>query len=502
MDNQYNVIIIGGGVAGLTAALHLAERGLKPLILEADERAGGRLAGKEDILINGYHFSNEHGVHGIWSSYLNLKSMLKRHEILPPLIPAREEQWIYRTGNTIRRAPIGSVIRDSKIPAPFHYIQLFLLPQFLFMLDLRDWASLFNVWSTLVMAMGVDPFVEDQPLEGLTFGKSLKRWGPAIRSLFFGLTRNGLSTDPEQVPLAGFLAFLRFYTLMRRDAWKFDYLPNGSGDVIEKLSAKIEDLGGAIRYKSCVKRIEKDGDWIAHVESDDVQESLKAPYVILASDSPGAEAIIRNSFQADNLFFPHGLAHAVIRLWFDAEPRKGPESGIFSGDFIMHNFFWLHKIYAPYRKWHAETGGACIEVHIYGPESVLAQTDAVLITNVLTDFYRAFPELKGHLIKPVIQRNAATHTLPALGARGTHLGIETPWENLFCAGDWVRHETPAFFLERACVTGIESANRVLSLSGRETFDLQSYPPPEPLAGWIESLIMKGRKKRRKNKTGA
>ncbi len=39
---NYDVIIIGGGIAGLTAALHLAERGLKPLILEADERVGGR----------------------------------------------------------------------------------------------------------------------------------------------------------------------------------------------------------------------------------------------------------------------------------------------------------------------------------------------------------------------------------------------------------------------------------------------------------------------------
>jgi carotenoid phi-ring synthase / carotenoid chi-ring synthase len=502
MDSHYNVIIIGGGIAGLTAALHLAERGLKPLILEADERVGGRLSGKEDIIINDWHFSNEHGVHGIWSSYLNLKSMLKRHAILPELIPAREEQWIYRTRNFVRRAPIGSVIRNSIIPAPLHYIQLFLHPQFLFMLDPRDWASLLNVWSTLVMAIGVDPFVEDQPLEGFTFGKSLKRWGPAMRSLFFGLTRNGLSTDPDQVPLAGFLAFLRFYTILRRDAWRFGYLPNGGGEVCEKLSERIMQLGGEIRYKSRVKRVQKEGAWIVHVNRDGFTESIKASFVILASDSPGAEAIIKNSFQADSLFFPHGLAHAVIRLWFEVEPRKHPEAGIFSGDFVMHNFFWLDKIYESYRKWHNETGGSCIEVHVYGPEDVLKQSDAVLLTNVLTDFYRAFPELKGHLIKPVIQRNAATHTLPALGARGTHLGIETPWENLFCAGDWVRHETPAFFLERACVTGIEAANRVLALCGKEVFDLQNYPPPEPLAAWIESLIMQGRKKRRKNKAGA
>jgi isorenieratene synthase len=501
---QYDAIIIGAGVAGMTAALHLAERGLKPLILEADERVGGRFSGKEDIIINEMHFPNEHGVHGIWSSYVNFKSMLRRHQILPTLIPAKEEQWIYRAGSFVGRAPIGSTIRNSLIPAPFHYLQLLLIPQFLWMLDIRDWASLLSIWSTLVMAIGVDPFVEDQPLQDLTFGKELKRWGPAMRALFFGLTRNGLSTDPDQVPLAGFLAFLRFYTLMRRDAWRFDYLPNGGGVVCEKLSEKINQLGGEIRLKSRVIRVEKGEDWIVHIQWDGLTESANAPFIILASDAPAAESIIKSSFPSEvggagtprPYFFPHGLAHAVIRFWFDKEPRKHPEAGIFSGDFIMHNFFWLDKIYESYREWHEKTGGSCIEVHVYGPAEILKRNDAILLTSVLTDFYRAFPELKGHLIKPHIQRNAATHTLPALGARGTHLGIETPWENLFCAGDWVRHETPAFFLERACVTGLEAANRVLARCGREMFEIQIYPPPEPLAAWIEALMMRGRKRRK------
>jgi isorenieratene synthase len=471
---------------------------------------GGRLSGKEDILLNDWCFPNEHGVHGIWSSYVNLKAMLRRHKIIDHLIPAREVQWIYRTGNFIGGAPIGSVIRNSLLPAPLHYLQLFLLPQFLWTLSIHDWASLFNVWSMLVMAIGIDPFIEDQPLEGLTFGEALKNWGPAIRSLFLGMTRNGLSTNPDQVSLAGFLAALRFYIVMRRDAWRFEYLPNGGGDACEKLSAKIRGLGGEISLKSRVKRVEKDGDWIVHYEQDGVPASLKAPFVILASDSPAAESIIRNSFPSDETraggpspyFFPHGLAHAVIRLWFDREPRKHPEAGIFSGDLIMHNFFWLDKIYESYQKWNAATGGSCIEVHVYGPDEVLRQKDAVLVTNVLTDFYRAFPELKGHLIKPHIQRNAATHTLPALGARGTHLGIETPWENFFCAGDWVWLQNPSFFLERACVTGIEAANQLLARRGREMFEIQNYPPPEPLAAWIEALMMRGRKSRRERRSAS
>jgi isorenieratene synthase len=100
------------------------------------------------------------------------------------------------------------------------------------------------------------------------------------------------------------------------------------------------------------------------------------------------------------------------------------------------------------------------------------------------------------LIGPLLQRNADTHTLPALGSRGTHLGIATPWENLFCAGDWVRHAVPAFFLERACVTGLEAANQILKLRDIEPWEVQPYPKPEPLAAWIERLMIRGRRNRR------
>jgi carotenoid phi-ring synthase / carotenoid chi-ring synthase len=335
--------------------------------------------------------------------------------------------------------------------------------------------------------------------KGTHFGGALKKWGPAFRSLFFGLTRNGLATDPDQVPLAGFLAFLRFYTAHapRRLVVRISSQRRRRG--LRKTISEDSKLGWEIQFKSRVKRVEKDEAWTVHWEQDGIPGVDTAPFIILASDSPGAESIIKSSFPADDLFFPHGLGHAVIRLWFSKSPRRGPEAGMFSGDFVMHNFFWLERIYDSYKTWHTETGGACIEAHVYGPPSVLAQPDASLLTNVIMDVQQAFPELKGHLLGQSLQRNADTHTLPSLGKRGTHLGIETPWENLFCAGDWVRHETPAFFLERACVTGLEAANCVLRVKGLDEFAVENYPPPEPLAAWIESLMMRGRKRRKENR---
>ena len=110
---EHEVPIIGGGIAGLTTALHLAERGLKPLILEADEKLGGRLAGGETVQVGDHTFRLEHGVHGIWSPYRNLHAMLARNNLRPVFVPAQEETWVYRHGKSLSITPVGSTIRGT-----------------------------------------------------------------------------------------------------------------------------------------------------------------------------------------------------------------------------------------------------------------------------------------------------------------------------------------------------------------------------------------------------
>lgn len=507
-----DVIVVGAGLAGLTAGLHLAERGLSVTVLEADPRfPGGRVSGKETAEIDGWRFPGEHGVHGIWAPYLNLQAMLSRHRIRPVFVPAQEEDWIYRRGNHIKKAAVGSAMRQSWIPAPFHYLNLFLRPSFLSMLDLFDYGSLLSVWYTLLFAVGIDPLMEGQPLGELKLSHMIRNWSPALRAFMIGLTRSGLSGQPEEIPLSGYIAFLRFYSILRRDAWVFSYLPKGGGlSLIDPLVGRLQALGGTLRLGCRVTTVEPtpEGWAVAWQSTENATETglLQAGEIILATDSPNTANILQTSPatapQAAGLQFPRGMETAVVRFWFDTIPLATSEAGIFSGDFILDNFFWLDRIMEPYIRWRKATGGSAIEAHIYGPPQLLAEPDVVLLARSLTGILAAFPELRGHKIHQVLQRNPASHTLFGVGPSERHLGVVTPWPGLFCCGDWVRHANPALFLERATVTGIAAANAVLSQHNLPEWPLLAHPRPEPFVGWIERLIRRGRLARKARRTKA
>lgn len=500
--NTHEVVIIGAGVAGLSAALHLAERGLKPLILEAEpDFVGGRVAGGEEVEVDGWRFRQEHGIHGIWSPYKNLQAMLARHGIRPRFVPAMEEEWIYRKHGRIKKAAVGTAIRYSPLAAPLHYLNLFVRPRFLRMLSLRDWLSLPLVWGGLMWGVGVDPLAENQPLGELRLSDLVKHWAPAVRAFFVGLARNGFSATPEDVPLSGFIGFLRFYTLMRRDSWAFSYMPmDGGTSLAEPLAEKAAQFGTAIKIGARVTRVAKTtrGWLIDYTQAGSETTSISTRQLIFATDSPNTKKIISNSPDlptSQDLFWPQGLETAVVRIWYDTIPKKLGEGGIFTGEFTIHNFFWLHIIQDQYRRWHRETGGSAIEVHIYGPPATLQEPDAVLISRATSDVQAAFPELRGHRIHQSIQRNPPTHTMFAVGSPEQHLGIETPWEGIFCCGDWVRDTSPAYFLERACITGIFAANQVLESRQIQTWPTLAYPAPERFVGWIEQRMIRGRRKR-------
>ena len=68
LETQYDVIIIGAGIGGLTAAALLSKTGLSVCVLEKEPHVGGYLAGfrrKDFIFDTAIHWLNQYGPEGM-----------------------------------------------------------------------------------------------------------------------------------------------------------------------------------------------------------------------------------------------------------------------------------------------------------------------------------------------------------------------------------------------------------------------------------------------------
>ena len=483
-EHPFPVIVIGAGLAGLVAAAHLASRGIQPLILEADSIwPGGRLSGGDpDTFTHNGHawsFNPDHGVHAVWGGYENLRATLERFT-QTQLIDSAGEEWINRWEREVRAVEAGSAVRGGVIPAPFHYLQLLFRPRFWTTITPLDFLSLPGYLFSTLWAVSFDPIREKKALDGLMMRDFFLGWTPNLRATFTGVGANMLAAPPEQTSLTAFIAALRFYTILRRDAWQMQYFPANSHDsLIQPLVDYIESCGGQFIHGATATQLHHTDDHWRVVFEDSGRAGLRSAHahdVILAINAPGAERLLKNSpstqERANQMTFPGAARNVVIRLWFDAQPRAGTDGGMFTGDFLPDNFFWLHRLYEEFAEWR-DVGSSAIELHFYGNDSLLDLPERNLIIQAVDEVQRAFPALRGHFVHAAVRRNSKVHTLFRVPTADS-LHVTTPWPNLHAAGDWVGYDTPSLWMERATTTGIAAANAAL-----EKHRIEPYPVLQP-----------------------
>jgi isorenieratene synthase len=496
--DTFPVVILGGGLAGLSAGVHLAARGIPPLVLDADRLwPGGRLAGGDPDVIQyqgqTFTFPTEHGMHALWGGYVNMRALLERFTTVQ-LRPSTGEEWINRWRREVRVVEAGRLVREGWIPAPFHYLSLLFRPRFWTTITPLDFLSLPGFLFSILWTLGLDPIREQVALDGLMMDDYFRGWTPNLRATFTGLGVNLLAAPKEDISLTGMIAAIRFYTMLRRDSWYMHYLPGNPHDcLIQPLIERIRAEGGQMLHGIEAQRLERDGaGWRIRAYGSTLQgaRTIYADQVIMALNAPGAQRLLMSSAstqaQATALRFPGVVRNASVRLWFSRLPREGATAGMFTGDFLPDNFFWLHRLYVDFQAWTEATGGSVIELHLYARDSILEQADEVLIIRCVDEVLRAFPELRGSFVQGTIRRNSRVHTAFRVPTQES-LQVQTPWEGVYAAGDWIGHDTSSLWMERAVTTGIAAANQILSAHGGEPYPILQPPAPEWGARAVEGL---------------
>jgi len=116
-----DVLIIGGGIAGLAAAIRLAEGGASVKILETRKKLGGRATSFTDARTGQVLDNCQHIVLGCCTNYLDLLARLNAAE---KIRWTREQYWVEEGGRV-------SELRPGWLPAPAHFTTSILSARFM-----------------------------------------------------------------------------------------------------------------------------------------------------------------------------------------------------------------------------------------------------------------------------------------------------------------------------------------------------------------------------------
>ncbi len=139
MSSEKPVVIVGGGWAGISAAIHLAEKGRGATIIEAAEQSGGRA---RMVMFGDLPVDN--GQHIALGAYRNLLELLS-------IIGLRESFVFHRLPLSLNviGAETSVALKAPEIPAPFHLLLALLRAEGLTASDkgktLFNWFRLINL---------------------------------------------------------------------------------------------------------------------------------------------------------------------------------------------------------------------------------------------------------------------------------------------------------------------------------------------------------------------
>ena len=408
------VHIIGGGLAGLAAAVGLAARGIATVVYEATDQAGGRCRSYDDAA-SGMRIDN--GTHILLSGNTAALGFLTRigaaalvtgaaKARFPFFDLATKQRWTLDLG--VGRLPLWMFDRRRRAPHT----------------RARDYVALARLmWPT-----------PDQPLE-----KVMSCSGPAYEQVMRPFLLAALNTDPGAASSDLTRAVVR-ESIARGGAACRPYLaPQGlSAAFVEPAIAYLKSHGGAFRFGHQLRRCIVAADAVTALDFGEASIAVGPDDAVVLAVPPYAARSIIPQLQAPDEF------RAIVNAHFRIVPSPGlePMLGILNGT-AEWIFFFEDRISAT----------------ISGADRFMHHTKDELAKMIWRDVQR-IADVPAEMPpwQVVRERRATFAATPAQNAKRP--GVRTAWRNLALAGDWTDTGLPAT-IESAVRSGTRAADFVM-----------------------------------------
>lgn len=425
-----DVVIVGGGLAGLSAAVRFADAGVRVEVLETRKRLGGRAGSFVDPR-SGLEIDNcQHVAMGCCTAYRNF---LDRIGMGGGLAWHRSQWWVEPGGRV-------SEIRLGWLPAPFHAAPSFLRASFL------DGGDKLAIARGLV-AIKLSRLAE---LRRWTFAELLREthqtptavrrfWEPVIVSAC-NLSVDRVSAEPAaQVFQDG---------LMKSSEASWIGVPTRPlSRLYEAVPGIVEAAGGRVRTGVSVTAVDETSATLAD------GERVVGDRVILAVPFERALRLVDGELAARDGRFDgmRRLGHSPIlgvHLVFDRPVIDVPHAVL-----LDSGTQWV------FRK---DEAGRVIHAVVSAADEWMDVPEPLIVRRVFEDVVRAFPKASDARVvsaRAVKEKRATFAATPE--AQAARPGVVGHGSRLLLAGDWVDTGWPAT-MEGATRAGTAAADVVIA----------------------------------------
>lgn len=453
------VAILGGGIAGMSAACCLAEGGFKVRLLERRGYLGGRAS---SYLHPGVNETIDNCQHALFGCCTNLLAFYQRLGV--------QEKIHWTTGMTML-APDGtrSALGPVALPAPLHG-----LPKLLT-------AAAFTLGDKLALARAFSAMLRPIPADSTeTLAAWLKRHGQtegALKRFWRLVIASALNAELEEIAVPYAAKVIR--ELFMNSAWAgamgMSTVPLST--LYAGVPEYLEARGGAMELLTHVEGCTWDdaaGKWTVQTRTG----TFPADYVLSALPFEGLQKLLRvlpanagaerlREQLAQHTHWPICSVH----LWFD-RPVTDLEHAVLL-DREVHWMYNQSKLQG--------RPGHYVELVISATRAFAALERSAAIELALQELAEFFPLVRAAKLEKValVKEVRATFGVsPGIDA-ARPAAADAPWPNFFLAGDWTATGWPST-MESAARSGHLAAEAVAKAAGRPQKWLEADLPPQGL----------------------